>query len=63
MKEGDASDKECPKCKTPLVFEMSFQDQWDYRRGHYTTDFPVLVCPTCDYCEDFAGEEDEYERE
>ena len=39
-----------------MIFEMSFQDQFSYTSGHYTTDYPLNVCPKCD--EYFEYEED-----
>lgn len=62
MKEGEETGKLCPKCETPMFFEMSFMDQWSYTTGHYTTDYPIQVCPNCDYNEEYI-EEREYERE
>lgn len=44
-------DEFCPKCNTPLFYEMSFQDIWSDRSGHYTVDVPLKVCKKCDYNE------------
>ncbi len=58
MKEdGDKLGKNCPECETELIFEMSFQDQFSHTSGHYTTDYPLAVCPNCDFYEDYEGED------
>ncbi len=59
FRDGEESGRECPKCETIMVYEMSFTDQFSHTTGHYTTDFPLLVCPKCDHSEEYTGEEDE----
>lgn len=57
MKEdGDKLGKICPECETELIFEMSFRDEFSHTSGHYTSDYPLAVCPKCDYYEDYEGD-------
>lgn len=53
---------DCPKCGSELEKEMSFIDCFDYKSGHYTRDYPILVCTNkdCDYQTDYIEEEEEY---
>ena len=55
--DGERSGKECPKCEYEMVFELSFQDQFSYTTGHYTTDVHLVVCPNCDYSEEYFEDE------
>jgi len=54
-KEGDEIGMDCPACSSPLVFEMSFQDMFNHKTGHYTIDRPMMVCSKegCEYCDDY----------
>lgn len=56
FRDGEDAEKDCPKCGKPLYYFMSFTDQWSYTSGHYTTDFPMLVCESCDYDEEYEDE-------
>jgi hypothetical protein len=58
FKEGEQSGKECPKCEAPMVYEMSFTDQFSHTSGHYTTDCPLIVCTKCTYTEDYIEDEE-----
>ena len=62
FKNGEESEIECKQCQTKMIYEMSFKDQFSYTSGHYTTDLPLLVCPKCDYNEDYEVGELENER-
>ena len=62
FKEGEESDILCSKCNVKMIFEMSFQDRFSYETGHYTTDLPIVFCPSCDQTEayyDYYAEGDE----
>jgi hypothetical protein len=63
MQDGDVVDKVCPKCKAPMLFEMSFRDAFSYTTGHYTTDRPIIACSVCEYFEEYHNEEYTYVEE
>ena len=51
----------CPECDIKLIFEMGFTDCFNPISGHYTIDAPLMVCPNCDYSEDYDREREDFE--
>lgn len=63
FKDNEETGEVCPDCDTNLVFEMSFKDCFSHKTGHYTIDFPIVVCPNCDYYHEYERDYEEYERD
>jgi hypothetical protein len=54
--DGEETGEKCPDCGHSLYFEMSFEDAFSYKTGHYTVDRPLIVCNKCDFEDDYEDE-------
>ena len=48
FKDGEPTGENCQVCSEPLYYEMSFIDCFSQSSGHYTKDYPIVICKKCE---------------